>query len=163
MTRAPKERSINNNAHRAVSSPPRPMGAHPSHALLRVVAEAQQLGGACADTYFVAVNITGRWAGPEARAHGTGDGRRGLVFHADGDAAARPDAAWMSFGTVSLKVVHGRTRAGAAYLNLYARNLLKAGYLVGGLLGEDDHTEVATPSSNCNRVVSLLSVRGRLL
>jgi len=140
-----------------------PMGAHPSHALLRVVAEAQQLGGACADTYFVAVNITGRWAGPEARAHGTGDGRRGLVFHADGDAAARPDAAWMSFGTVSLKVVHGRTRAGAAYLNLYARNLLKAGYLVGGLLGEDDHTEVATPSSNCNRVVSLLSVRGRLL
>ncbi|CAK0801418.1 unnamed protein product [Prorocentrum cordatum] len=137
-----------------------PLGAHPSHVLLRVEAEAQQLGGSCEDTYFVAVNITGRWAGPEALAHGTGEGRRGLVFRAGGDAAARPDAAWMSFGTVSLKVVHGRTRAGVAYLNLYARNLLKAGYLIGGLLGEGDHTEVAAPNPSCKRVVSLLHVEG---
>lgn len=128
----------------------------PARVFLHVGAEAEQLGGACADTYFTSVNITGKWTEPEAQKRGLGEGR-GLVLRADGGAAARPGAAWMLFGKVSLKVVRGRTRAGTAYLNIYARDLMQAGYLIGGLLGLDDHTEVATPSVDCTRTVVLLA------
>jgi len=53
---------------------------------------------------------------------------------------------------VALKVVHGRTTGGIPYLNFFARNLKKAGILVGGLLGEDDHEEAATPLGECRKV-----------
>jgi len=130
-----------------------PMKARPSSVLLRVEADAQQVGGACADTYFMSVNITGKLA--ESKVHGLGQATgRGLYF-VSGTGAAHTGTKWMSFGAVRLKVVHGRTNGGTPYLNFFVRNLRKMGVLVGGLLGEDDHTEAATPSSECRKVVDI--------
>merc|ERR1719442_121347 len=123
-----------------------PRGERVEKALLRVEAEASRLGGSCADMYFQGLNITGAWA--EAKQIG------GIRFHAQdvGDG----DLNWDKFGKVELKVVHGHTRKGTQYLNLYVRHLGHAGYTVGGLLGEDDHEEAAMPSPACAQRLSLI-------
>ena len=114
--------------------------------LLRVDAEAQQLGGQCTDMYFQELNITGAWA--EAKQTG------GFHYHAQ-DVDGKPPH-WAHFGNVQLKVSHGRTQQGTKYLNLYVKDLMRAGYAVGGLLGDDDHTEAATPPQECVRHLALL-------
>jgi len=126
-----------------------PLKARASATFLHVEADAQKVGGACAETYFMSINITGKWAESEVHRHVPGSGK-GLTFTA-GLGQAHAGTKWMSFGKISVKVVHGRTREGTAYLNFFARNLRKAGYLVGGLLGEDDHTEAASPSRECTK------------
>ena len=40
-------------------------------------------------------------------------------------------------------------------MNFYAKHLKDAGAAVGGLLGEDDHTEAATPEERCQKSMSL--------
>jgi len=127
-----------------------PMQARPSNVLLRVDADAQQVGGACADTYFMSVNITGKWV--EAKVHALGQIKGRGLYYTAGSGAAHTGTKWMSFGTVRLKVVHGRTAGGTPYLNFFVRNLKSAGCLVGGLLGEDDHAEAETPTAECRRV-----------
>merc|ERR1719284_1877356 len=109
--------------------------------LLRVVADARQIGGKCADMYFQELNITGAWA----------DGKTagGLHFRAGDVGEAAPT--WERFGKIDVKVAHGRTQEGTQYLNFYVRHLARAGFAIGGLLGEDDHTEAATPSGECLR------------
>mmetsp|Transcript_24754 Transcript_24754/g.64629 ORF Transcript_24754/g.64629 Transcript_24754/m.64629 type:complete len:613 (-) Transcript_24754:204-2042(-) len=114
-------------------------------ALLRVEAEAQRLGGPCAELYFQELNITGAWA--EAKQAG------GFGFRAGDAGGAR--AQWLRFGKVGLKVAHGHTTQGIRYLNLYVRSLGRAGYDVGGLLGEDDHTGEAVVPEKCARRLSL--------
>jgi len=121
------------------------------NALLRVQADARQLGGQCADMYFQEVNITGEWV----RANGTS----GLHFQAQGVHDKQPK--WMEFGKVQVKVAHGRTQNGAQYLNLYVKHLGHAGFAVGGLLGEDDHTEAAMPSEACAHHLSLIQLSSR--
>ncbi|CAK0878611.1 unnamed protein product [Prorocentrum cordatum] len=113
--------------------------------LLRVSAAVEHVGPACMDVYIVALNITGRLA--ETGAPG------GLHFSAA--EAPRWEPLWREFGRVRLKVVHGRTREGIPYLNVLVRNLRRAGYPVGGILGEDDHTAAATPPANCKRMIAL--------
>ena len=44
---------------------------------------------------------------------------------------------------------------GVTYLNFYVKHLGRAGFAVGGLLGEDDHGEAATPSAGCRKTMSL--------
>mmetsp|Transcript_24931 Transcript_24931/g.65119 ORF Transcript_24931/g.65119 Transcript_24931/m.65119 type:complete len:205 (+) Transcript_24931:1-615(+) len=127
-----------------------PFKARPLTTLLRVDADARQVGGACADTYFMSVNITGKWAEAIVHNQKLGSGH-GLTFSA-GTGASHTGTEWMSFGTIALKVVHGRTDEGIAYLNFFARNLRGAGYPIGGLLGEDDHSEATTPRRECRRV-----------
>ncbi|CAK0831003.1 unnamed protein product [Prorocentrum cordatum] len=56
---------------------------------------------------------------------------------------------WVTFGKVGLKVVHGRTGSGLAYLNIYVKHLERSGFAVGGLLGEDDHDDVIAPTEEC--------------
>ncbi|CAK0910974.1 unnamed protein product, partial [Prorocentrum cordatum] len=129
-----------------------PFKARPSQVLLLVQADAQRVGGACADTYFMSVNMTGKWVA--SRVHALGLVGGGLSFSA-GTGAVHTGSKWMSFGKVSLKVVHGRTKTGVAYLNFFARNLRHAGYVVGGLLGEDDHEEAATVSNACKSVIDI--------
>jgi len=133
-----------------------PRGERAEKAMLRVEAEARRLGGHCADMYFQELNITGAWV--EAKQAGglslveakqTG----GLFFHAQSARDEHPD--WMKIGKVDLKVVHGRTQQGLEYLNFYVKHLGRSGYVVGGLLGEDDHTEAETPSEGCVERVSL--------
>merc|ERR1712194_361879 len=111
--------------------------------LLRVEAEARQLGGWCADMYFQEVNVTGSWA--EAKQAGG--------YHYS---ASQPDdkaLEWLGFGSgfrkVELKVVHGRTGSGLLYLNVYVKHLGGAGFAVGGLLGEDDHKDATIPPASC--------------
>ncbi|CAK0849248.1 unnamed protein product [Prorocentrum cordatum] len=124
-----------------------PRGARSEGTLLRVGAEAQRLGELCADMYFQEVNLTGTWA--EAKQTG------GLRYRAA--EASTEDARWMQLGRVDLKVVHGRTMEGFRYLNVYAKHLRRAGFPVGGLLGEDDHSKEATSPQNCkHRQMSLL-------
>mmetsp|Transcript_21136 Transcript_21136/g.60093 ORF Transcript_21136/g.60093 Transcript_21136/m.60093 type:complete len:208 (+) Transcript_21136:2-625(+) len=129
-----------------------PFRANRSDALLAVEADAQRIGDACADTYFMSVNMTGKWVA--SRVHALGLVGGGLSFSA-GTGAVHTGSKWMSFGKVSLKVVHGRTKTGVAYLNFFARNLRHAGYVVGGLLGEDDHEEAATVSNACKSVIDI--------
>jgi hypothetical protein len=130
-----------------------PFRATRSDALLVVEADAQRIGDACADTYFMSVNMTGTWVENKVTSLGL-KGGHGLFFTA-GTKAAGTGTPWMSFGKVWLKVRHGRTNAGTAYLNFFARNLRHTGQLVGGLLGEDDHTEVATMSNACKKTLAL--------
>merc|ERR1712037_876896 len=93
---------------------------------------------------------TGKWA-EEVR-------RGGLDFF-----ASRPSKntinPWMHFRSVDLKVRWGHTGDGIEYLNLFVRHLGKAGYPVGGLLGEDDHTAIATRTEHCKNIASLARTR----
>jgi len=123
-----------------------PRGVSTEKSLLRVQADARQLGGQCADMYFQEVNVTGSWA--EAKQVG---GYHYSVKHGD---AETPE--WVAFGKVGLKVVHGRTDSGLSYLNVYVKHLGRAGFAVGGLLGEDDHEDVITPPADCAKRMALL-------
>jgi len=123
-----------------------PGGQLAENALLRVQADARQMGGHCADMYFQELNVTGAWV--EAKRTG------GFHYHAQRARDFKPK--WEHFGKVDLKVVHGITKQGIRYLNFYVKNLARTGYAVGGLLGEDDHTEAAMPSEACGRHLSLL-------
>merc|ERR1719291_367108 len=118
----------------------------PEHQLLRVQADARRLGG-CKDMYFQELNISGSWA--EAKQAG---GYRHAVKHRAGESSE-----WVALGTVELKVVHGHTKGGLEYLNFYVKHLGKAGFAVGGLLGDDDHTDASTSTGSCvRRGVALL-------
>jgi len=77
----------------------------------------------------------------------------GLQYHALDAPGKR--ARWMRFGPVHLKVAHGHTQQGLKYLNLYVRSLSRTGYAVGGLLGEDDHSEEEVPEEECAHRMSL--------
>merc|ERR1719463_677935 len=123
-----------------------PRGASADKALLRVQADARQLGGQCADMYFQELNVTGSWA--EANQAG------GYHYGASQRDVETPE--WVAFGKVGLKVVHGRTDSGLSYLNVYVKHLGRAGYAVGGLLGEDDHEDVITPLEECAKRLSLV-------
>jgi hypothetical protein len=124
-----------------------PRGQSAQHALLHVQADARNLGGHCADLYFQELNVTGIWA--EAKQVG------GYRHSVSASAVGTPE--WVAFGgEVELKVVHGRTDRGLEYLNLYAKHLGQAGFAVGGLLGDDDHTDVVIPPESCVRRMSLV-------
>jgi hypothetical protein len=125
-----------------------PRGAGTEGTLLRVEAEARSFGEACTEMYFQELNLTGRWT--ETRQDG------GLRFRAAEAVPEEPK--WLHFGRVDLKVVHGHTLKGVRYLNIYAKHLESTGFSVGGLLGEDDHSKVATPPAGCHRKVSLLAL-----
>jgi len=128
-----------------------PRGVSAAKCLLRVVADAQQLGGQCADMYFQELNVTGSWA--EAKHAG---GYHYSVSQRDGKASE-----WVAFGKVHLKVVHGRTNKDLPYLNVYAKHLEHAGYAIGGLLGEDDHEDACTPTVQCVKQISLFRPKDR--
>jgi len=128
-----------------------PRGARTEGTLLRVEAEAQRLGELCADMYFQELNLTGKWADEKQAG--------GLQYRAAEDVTQDPK--WVQFGRVYLKVAHGRTLEGIRYLNVYAKHLNQAGFSVGGLLGEDDHSKEATTPKGCkHRRMSLLETDG---
>jgi len=128
-----------------------PRGMSANNALLRVQADARRLGGHCADMYFQEVNVTGSWA--EAKQAG------GYHYSAKQVDVETPE--WVAFGKVGLKVVHGRTDTGLSYLNVYVKHLGRAGFAVGGLLGEDDHDDVITPPADCAKRMALLETSGK--
>ena len=106
-----------------------PRSGPAENALLHVQAKASRLGGQCGDTYFTEVNVTGSWA--FAKQAG------GFKYVSQG--VPRGIAGWIALGAVELKVVSARTASGIQYLNVYVKHLGRAGFAVGGLLGEDDH------------------------
>jgi len=115
-------------------------------ALLRLEADATRMGDLCADVYFQMVVISGAWTNTTEE----------MRFFANGDTLGLPSRMnWARFGKVSLKVVHGKTKEGTDYLNVFAKNLARAGLPVGGLLGIDDHTAASTQPSECTRSFSL--------
>jgi hypothetical protein len=115
------------------------------YTLLRVDAEVQTLGEQCADMYFQELNITGAWA----------DLERSGGFHYSARTVDDQSSHWAHLGNIRLKVVHGRTREGLKYLNFYVRDLARAGFEVGGLLGDDDHTEAMIPPEGCTHRLAL--------
>jgi len=123
-----------------------PRGEPADKAFLRVQADARQLGG-CTEMYFQEVNVTGSWA--ESKQAG------GYRHVASQGVVETPS--WIAFGKVELKVVHGHTQAGTKYLNIYAKHLGQAGFAVGGLLGEDDHEDVAALPAGCVREIKLVT------
>jgi len=122
-----------------------PRGESARSTLLRVVADASRLGRRCADIYFQRLNVTGAWADQKQRGG----------FHYESRSLINKTSTWLGFGKVDLKITRGRTREGVEYLNFYARHLGRAGFVVGGLLGEDDHTDATTPSVECLKRLSL--------
>lgn len=126
-----------------------PRGASGADSLLLVEADARQMGGPCAEMYLQAFNATGRWASEAS-------GGEGLHFSA-AEARGRKTTGWMQLGSVDFKVVWGSTDSGVKYLNVFARHLASAGYPVGGLLGEDDHSAAATPHPQCKVSLALAS------
>jgi len=127
-----------------------PRRAAAQRALLLVEAEARHDGSACADMYFHSLNITGEWAEAKQK-----DGLRFSARSSDSTGST-----WITVGQVDLKVTQGHTLKGIRYLNFLVRHLANAGVAIGGLLGEDDHTEAATPDHLCQRSVSLLEQPG---
>jgi hypothetical protein len=121
------------------------------NALLRVEARASKLGGQCEDIYFTELNVTGSWA--QARQRG------GYHFLAqqDIDGTGR----WLAVGKVELKIVHGHTEFGTQYLNFYVKHLGRTGLAVGGLLGEEDHSDVSTPPAGCVHHMNLYKLSRR--
>jgi len=124
-----------------------PRGERAEKALLRVQADAQRLGGQCTDMYFQEVNVTGAWADKTAKETG------GLRYHAQHFGGKR--SYWMRFGPVQLKIAHGHTGQGMKYLNVYVKGLGRSGFAVGGLLGEDDHSEEQIPQEDCAHRMAL--------
>jgi len=127
-----------------------PRGA--ADAVLRVQADARQLGNQCADLYFQELNVTGIWA--EEKQAG---GYRYSVTQGDVEIPG-----WIEIGNVELKVVRGHTNAGLLYLNVFVKHLGRTGFSVGGLLGEDDHRDVSAPPSSCVQHVRLAMSVGAL-
>jgi len=125
-----------------------PRGELAEKALLRVQAEARRLGGHCTDMYFQVLNVTGSWA--EAKKAG------GYQYDSSQSEVEAPK--WIAFGKVELKIARGSTDSGVLYLNVYAKHLGRTGFAVGGLLGEDDHMEAATPPPNCQKKISLKKI-----
>jgi len=122
-----------------------PRGTPDEDALLLVKADARQLGAQCSDMYFQEINITGAWANKAQPG--------GFQFHALGDRDEKPK--WVKLGPLEFKVSHGHTDKVQKYLNVYVKNLGRAGFLVGGLLGSDDHAEAATPEKKCMKTLAL--------
>jgi len=122
------------------------------NALLRVQADARRVGQQCTDMYFQAVNVTGTWA----EAHQAG----GYHYSVSESEVVAPG--WVALGNVDLKIVRGHTDSGVHYFNVYVKHLGRAGYAVGGLLGEDDHHEVSTPTDGCRNLMSLDGTRAHL-
>jgi hypothetical protein len=116
-----------------------PRGAMVETALLLVQADARRLGGQCADLYFQELNITGAWA----------EAKRAGGYHYSASHTNLDSPGWVSFDKVALKVVNGNTDGGLAYLNVYVKHLRRAGFAIGGLLGEDDHEDVIVPPEAC--------------
>jgi len=114
-------------------------------ALLRVDAVAERFGGQCADIYFQELNITGKWVDKKKPG--------GFRYHAQGPGAKR--AHWVKFGPLQLKVAHGHTHKGVKYLNFYVKNLGHTGYVIGGLLGEDDHSKAEATPKSCLHLMAL--------
>ncbi|CAK0848220.1 unnamed protein product [Prorocentrum cordatum] len=123
-----------------------PRGKCVEDALLAIEADARRLGGHCADIDFQEVNITGAWA-DKLKAGG-------VTFNAEGVQRHKVPK-WMNFGPLEVKVVHGRTEKGIQYSNLFVKHLGYAGFAVGGLLGEDDHTDAARIPAQCWTTISL--------
>ena len=116
--------------------------------LLRVDAVAERFGGQCADIYFQEFNVTGKWADTKQ----TG----GFHYHAQGPGIERAKRAhWVRLGPVQLKVAHGHTQKGVKYLNFYVKNLGHTGHVIGGLLGEDDHTKAEKSPKACLHLMAL--------
>jgi len=118
-----------------------PLMAEPVDTLLRVDAEARQLGDKCGDTYFTSINVTGRWVRSDY-------GISSMRFTA-GDSQTSATSRWLHFGQIDMKVANGRTAGGIEYLNFYVRHLSSLALRVGGILGEDDHTEAETQTAAC--------------
>jgi len=120
-----------------------PRGERAENALLLVQADVRRLGAECSDMYFQSVNVTGSWA--EAKQKGG--------YHYSVSQIAATSSEWVVFGKVAVKVVSAHTGKGVQYFNVYAKHLGLSGFVVGGLLGEDDHAEASTPPDACvNRV-----------
>jgi len=126
-----------------------PRGEPAENTLLRVQANARRLGGQCEEIYFTEVNVTGSWA----------YAKNAAGYHYDSQRDASETANWMTLGRVEVKVVHAHTGTGMQYLNVYIKHLGRAGAVVGGLLGEDDHVAVSTPPAGCMHHLSLYDSR----
>jgi len=115
-------------------------------ALLQIKCEVKRMSASCADSYIQRVNVTGAWVKEEM-----GEGM--MMFQAqEGDIPK----GWITMKKIQLKVVRGTTKSGILYLNIFTKNLGATGMRVGGLLGEDDYTTAATPTSDCVELINLM-------
>jgi len=117
-----------------------PRRAEPASTFLLVEADARRKGDPCS-VYFQFVTISGTWTNQSEP----------IRFSADpnGKPSGTTWKQWMHFGTVDMKVTYHEK--GVGYLNIYVKNLGHTGYEVGGLLGSDDHTDVAVRPRQCPR------------
>ncbi|CAK0857344.1 unnamed protein product [Prorocentrum cordatum] len=136
-----------------------PRNAEPTATLLNVNGEVYHMGGACADMYFHSISVQGKWAADLSLSLSKGK-TRSAGFNFFADAAHESNSThWTRFGSkLDLKIVWGMTITGVRYLNILVKHLADVQFSVGGLLGGDDHSTIATPVVDCKRTVSLLSI-----
>lgn len=103
-------------------------------------------GSTCLDMYIDSLHITGKWVVER---------QLGVLSFFSGKRTELSDN-WLTFGVLKLKVVHGSTSGGTKYLNLFAKDLSKVHFSIGGILGLDDHSQAATREEECKRAISLL-------
>ncbi|CAK0839347.1 unnamed protein product [Prorocentrum cordatum] len=140
-----------------------PRYAGPRATLLKVDGEALYMGGACADMYFHSIAVKGKWAEDLADMLSKGQSRSDGFDFFTNVAPKSNSTDWMRFGNkLDLKIVWGRTITGVRYLNIFVKHLAAVQASVGGLLGEDDHSTIATPPAGCGRTNSLLSIGSRM-
>jgi len=113
-------------------------------ALLQITCKVKRMSASCADTYIQDLNITGSWVEQRGDAMLTFSAQHGHL-----------QQQWMDIGKVQVKVVRGTTKTGIKYLNMFTKHLSTTGLMVGGILGEDDHTAAATPTEDCRKVIEL--------
>ncbi|CAK0841370.1 unnamed protein product [Prorocentrum cordatum] len=103
-------------------------------------------GSTCLDMYIDCLHITGKWVVER---------QLGVLSFFSGKRTELSEN-WLTFGVLKLKVVHGSTSGGTKYLNLFAKDLSKVHFSIGGILGLDDHSQAATREEECKRAISLL-------
>jgi len=117
-----------------------PRGAEPASTLLLVEAGAAVVGGPCS-VFFQTVTISGAWTNQTEPLLFTADphSKPSSTFHS---------VQWMQFGLVGVKVIHWRKEVD--FLDIYVKNVGQTGHTVGGLLGSDDHKELAPMPRECS-------------
>ncbi|CAK0861688.1 unnamed protein product [Prorocentrum cordatum] len=105
----------------------------PELSLLAVEARAERFGRACSDLYFESLDLTSTRVDELSS--------WGLRFSASVP-NLHVEAGWLHIRHGDVKVRWGHTAEGVEYINVFVRHLSRAGFPVGGLLGDGDHSKL---------------------
>ncbi|CAK0879790.1 unnamed protein product [Prorocentrum cordatum] len=125
-----------------------PRGSVAERSLLAAEARAERSGRACSDLCFKSLNLTCTWVDELIGAPGASGG---FGFSASAS-SAHVGAGWLHIRRVDVAVSWGHTAEGVECINVSRRHSGRAGFPVGGLLG--DGSKAAAPNPHCRLSLS---------